>query len=125
VPTAAYGGLQKDGEHWITPSDLQTYVWSEAGLSWGAKQRVFVGEAAAGGASISSVTTYALNGRYAQNVVEAGTITSKNHNIGFVPRVVDFNTVVGLYNDNVNLSRLWIITNTNLSQYRLNLSRGW
>lgn len=117
APTAAWTVLQKNGENWITPHDFRTYVWDEAGATWGTyKSRVFVGECVAGAASISSAITYALNGRYDQGGREVGPITSKSHNIGFVP-------VQGFPGPD-SKTRL-VFTAASLEAFRTVLSRGW
>lgn len=58
------------------------------GSSWDEKQRVFLGEAVTGASSVTSVITYALQGRYDSDwfSVSANTNYTKDHNIGiYIP----------------------------------------
>lgn len=70
--------------------DLSNFTWKFGGptTGWTTKQRVCVGEATTGAASVSSVTTYALRGEYYAAgiaIPAAGTKTTVVHNIGCSP----------------------------------------
>lgn len=86
-PTAAYGGLQVDGEHWFDLTKYKMYEWNESGAIWDEKQRVFLGEAVTDGTEVTSVITYALQGRYISDwfVPLVNTNQPLNHNLGVQP----------------------------------------
>lgn len=71
------------GKHWFDLNAFQMKVWS--GTAWQPKKRVFVGEAVTGADSATSVTTYALRGRYDSGwfALSASTTHVKIHNLGF------------------------------------------
>ena len=64
------------------------------GSSAPAVYAVFIGEATCSGGNVSAVAAYAYNGRYegayVQNMPANVTLASANHNIGVVPKHVDF-----------------------------------
>lgn len=75
-------------QHWFDPSSMIMWVWD--GSQWVQKQRVFVGEAASNGESVTSVISYAIRGRYESGrfALSVSTAHAKNHNLGCMPRFV-------------------------------------
>lgn len=79
--------------HFFSVPDMKMYEVTAASASAGndptltRRDRVFVGEATAGAASISSVRTYAYRGRYVNEVAMPTSTNGVNfsHNIGVVP----------------------------------------
>lgn len=71
-------------QHWFDMSVFTMKRWT--GAAWSIVQRVFVGEAATGTSTVTSVTTYALNGRYRSPVASplfgSSTVVNFNHNLG-------------------------------------------
>lgn len=71
------------GVHWFDQSKYKMYE-SVAGV-WTERIRVFVGEAISNGSSVTTLITYALNGRYVgpeTSIPALGTKTTVFHNIG-------------------------------------------
>jgi len=103
--TIARFDLYHDKQSFFCLSDWKMYEWG-GGTTWTQKQRVFIGDAISGAASITSVVTYAYNGQYTSSdtaVPANGTLMSFNHNLGCqfgaVPRMDAINisdTSVGL-----------------------------
>lgn len=66
---------------WFNVADMTMYQWD--GATWAAKQLVFLGEAITDGSGVTSVTNYALRGKYdTGDIATTSAPTSKNHNIG-------------------------------------------
>lgn len=75
-------------QHWFDLTSWQMKRWS--GSAWVAVQRVFIGEAVTGASTVTSVATYALNGRYVSADVTwptTATAVSLTTNIGVQPPV--------------------------------------
>ena len=77
-----------EGSHWFDLSTMTMKVWN--GSAWVPKQRVFIGEAVTDGSGVTSVITYALQGRYSSGrfPVTANTNYTKSHNIGAAPETI-------------------------------------
>lgn len=69
-------------QYWFDPSAMLGCYYN--GSEWIAVQRVFVGECVTGASAVTSVTSYALSGRYNRivSVPNLNTLTIYNHNIG-------------------------------------------
>ncbi len=83
--TVAPGAPATD-QHWFDQTSWQMKRWS--GSAWVVVQRVFVGEAVTDASTVTSVATYALNGRYVSADVTwpaAATAVSLTTNIGVAP----------------------------------------
>lgn len=79
APTAA---LTVDSVHFFDTSKYIMYYGNPA--SWSQVYRVFLGDAVTGASTVSSVSNYALLGRYNSGrfAVSTNTTYSKNHNLG-------------------------------------------
>jgi len=80
------------GQYTFNYGEMKGYLGN--GATAPAVYVVFIGEAVTSGGNVSAVTAYAYNGRYdsgwTATLPGAATNTSKNHNIGAVPKSVDF-----------------------------------
>ncbi len=86
APTQAFS---KDELHWFNLATFKMLKGTPG--AWTAIQRLFVGEVVAGAASISSVITYALMGKYTSALVAMPALSTRtvfNTNLGIVPREV-------------------------------------
>lgn len=75
-------------QHWYDSLEAVMKRWT--GSAWATVQRVFIGEAVAGGSTISSVVTYATGRKYesAEFGLAVATAYTVTHNIGFTPNNV-------------------------------------
>lgn len=73
-------------QHWF---DLTAFIMNRwSGSAWVQVHRVFIGEAVTGASTVSSVVTYAYQGKYDSgwiNTLPGAGLVSKNHNIGVIP----------------------------------------
>lgn len=101
TPSSALASVAAQGysSDFFSIPDMTMYQVSAASTTAGtnptftAKNRVYVCEAVTGASTVSSVTNYALNGRYdsgwTSTLPSIATKTSKNHNLGVVPEAYD------------------------------------
>jgi len=77
------------GQFWLNTNTYIGYVYN--GSTWVATERLFVGEVFVTGSALSTVTTYAYNGRYDSGwfAVAASTSYTLTHNIGVSEYVDD------------------------------------
>lgn len=88
-PTYVYTAASTtSGQHTFRISDMQMYLGN--GTTAPAVQRVFLGEALASSATISSVITYALRGEWYSTwqSYTAGSTLTQSHNIGVLPQLM-------------------------------------
>jgi hypothetical protein len=84
-PITAFMGLPVNNEHWFDLSQYKMKYWNESLATWTEVQRVFVGEAVTDATSVTSVVTYALNGKYQSTetaIPALATRTAFNANLG-------------------------------------------
>lgn len=83
---AAFGKYDSDIHFYDTNLHKMYYG---GGATWTEAQRVFLGEGYMDAQGFTSATNYALQGKYesAGNTIVSGGATTKNHNIGVVPKV--------------------------------------
>lgn len=76
------GGLPSEGEHWFDTTEMK--MKENSGGTWTDRNRVFVGEAVAASAAISSVVNYATRGEYDSGpfTVANNTTYNKSDNLG-------------------------------------------
>jgi len=74
-------------QHWFDTANMVMKVWN--GTSFDIKQRVFLGEVITGASTVTTATTYALNGQYDSGAfaVTASTEYTKSHNLGVIPLI--------------------------------------
>jgi hypothetical protein len=89
APAYQYGGNPSTGtgQHTFRIDQMTMYVGN--GSTSSVVQRVFVGEAVTNASSVTSVTAYALRGRYDSGrfAISASSTYAKAHNIGTTPRI--------------------------------------
>lgn len=90
APAYQYGGSPStgNGQHTFRIDEMKMYAGNGSAAS--AVQRVFVGEAVTNASNVTSVTAYALQGRYDSGrfAISASSSYAKAHNIGTVPRLL-------------------------------------
>ena len=112
------------GQHWY---DLaRGIMFSYDGADWEEVERIFIGECVTDASSVTSVTAYALKGRYDSGwfAVSANTKYSKSHNLGCIPLDMELLGATstaganchkaGYYDNGSNTygGMIWNITNT-------------
>ncbi len=117
-------GSPATGQHWYDLAHGVMLLYD--GAEWDEAQRIFIGECVTDGSSVTSVTAYALKGRYDSGwfAVSANTKYSKTHNLGCIPLHIELLGAtdssganchkVGYYDDGSNTygGMVWNITTT-------------
>lgn len=81
VPTSEYSLSPVSGQPWFDLNEYKQKYFD--GTVWQYDQRLYVGEAVANASSITTLTPYALQGRYEATFDTTASVTqSRNHNIG-------------------------------------------
>lgn len=106
--------------HWFSIPEMKMYEVTSASASAGTnpgmtqRNRIFVGEADTGAATVSAVRNYALRGEYIGTPVAASiSATTWNHNIGVAPEKFQFALVNKTTESGITPGQRVIPTNSN------------
>jgi len=89
-PTAAYGNHAEDNEYWFDCGRERFKYFN--GADWIDEDRIFIGEALCGAATVTSVVNYALGKKYLSGffAIAASTDYEKTHNIGIPTEFLEY-----------------------------------
>lgn len=134
-------GTLANGQFWFDPVTMIGQTWSTTTSTWTAVQRVYLGEVVTGSAAVTSVITYAYQGRYVSPPIvfapaNNSTSATESHNLGLVPYIasatshnpgqgsagIGYASTAGFNFDRLTYTVTW---NTSIYYGRIILARGW